>query len=118
MSVILDQAEKTAVICLEGEVDIASAAELKEALVRAISSGTEVRVDLSGAVEVDATTIQLLYAAWREAEKAGTLFRIAGQVPEPIHATICEAGFENLPIPVVSEAENSSANPTTAENRG
>jgi anti-anti-sigma regulatory factor len=84
---------------VEGEINIASAAELKKLLLEALASGKDLRLDLGGATEVDVTTLQLFWAAEREARRLGVGFTLLGCVPEPISITLGIAGFEKFPIP-------------------
>ncbi len=114
MSITFDDSATRCVLRLEGEIDVTCAAELKRALIDAISSGREVQLDLAQASDLDVTAVQLLWAARREAEKAGTSFAVAGDVPENIGRAVCEAGFENFPVAVTPKAApaNSVALPT------
>ncbi len=94
---------------LEGEIGVTCAAELKRALIDAISSGREVELDLAQASDLDVTAIQLLWAARREAEKAGAPFAVAGDVPEKIGRAVSEAGVENFLVAVT--LKGTPANP-------
>lgn len=98
MPVTLEQNGGLCCIRLEGEVDIASAAELKKLLLQALASGSELRVGLEGATELDITALQLLWAAEREARASGRGFSLAGRVPEEISAAVDEAGLEKFPV--------------------
>jgi anti-anti-sigma factor len=98
--VTLDQSEAVCLVRLEGEIDIASAAELKKVLLEALASGRELRVDLERAAELDVTALQLLWAAEREARRSGVGFTLAGRVPEAISAAAGDAGFEAFPVGV------------------
>jgi anti-anti-sigma factor len=100
MAVTLEQSEALCVLRLEGEINIACAAELKKLLLQALASGRELRVDLEGATEVDVTALQLLWAAEREARGSGRGFTLAGRVPEEIAATAGDAGLEKFPVGV------------------
>ena len=101
MPLTFDAGSTRYILRLEGEVDVTSAAELKLALIEAISSRQEVQVDLAGATDLDVTAIQLLWAANREAEKAGVRFAVTGEVSENIRNAVCEAGLENFPVAVI-----------------
>jgi anti-anti-sigma factor len=100
MAVTLEQNEAQCVIRLEGEIGIASAAELKKLLLQALTSGGELRVDLERATEMDVTAWQLLWAVEREARGSGVGFALAGRVPEEISAAVREAGFDEFPVTV------------------
>jgi anti-anti-sigma factor len=86
------------VVRLEGEIDIRSAAELKQILVEAMASATGFEMDVAGATEMDITALQLLWAAQQEAGKRGTGLTVAGSVPERISAIAREAGFAKFPL--------------------
>ena len=100
MGITVEQREGATVICLEGAIDIASAAELKTTLLGALKPDKAVRVALDANADLDVTAVQLLWAAEREAGAAGVGFILEGQVPEPVFAALKEAGFERFPVPV------------------
>lgn len=102
MGITLDESKSKVVIGLEGAVDISSAAELKTQLLRALSSGKKVRVALDGATDLDVTAVQLLWAAVREASKAGVAFSFAGPAPAELSAALGEAGLQQF---LVSESK-------------
>jgi anti-anti-sigma factor len=95
--IISEQREGTCLIRLEGEVGIASAAELKGCLLEALASGREFRVDLQSATELDVTAMQLLWAAARELQKAGKGFTLIDRIPNVISLALAEAGLERFP---------------------
>lgn len=97
MPIIHEQTEAGTVIRLEGEVNISSAAELKTVLMEALGSGTELRVELDRAAELDVTALQLLCAAEREARELGSSFTLAGRLPDEISAALSGANFEPFP---------------------
>lgn len=99
MPVTLDQTAGLSVIRLEGEINIASAGELKDLLLRGLASGKELRVDMGKATELDVTALQLLWAADREARKSATRFLLAGPIPDEISVMAAEAGFDTFPVP-------------------
>jgi anti-anti-sigma factor len=63
---------------LEGEINIAVAAELKASLLEAMRSGREICVSLGSASALDVTAFQLLWAAQREVRRAGLQFALTG----------------------------------------
>jgi len=97
MAVTLDQSGEQCLVRLEGEINIASAAELKKLLLEALASGKALSVELEAATGLDVTGLQLLWAAEREARGSGVQFGLKGRVPEEIAATACDAGIEKLP---------------------
>ncbi len=85
---------------MEGEINIAAAAELRNVLLQALASEKEVRVDLERATELDVTAWQLLWAAERGARGSGRGFALAGRLPEEILAAAMDAGLEKFPVPM------------------
>jgi anti-anti-sigma factor len=96
VAVTLKQSKKSSTIRLQDGIDIASAAELKQLLLTAFAAGKEVRVDLASATDFDITAMQLLWAARSEAQSAGTVFKLVGQVPEPLQTALRAAGLDEL----------------------
>ncbi len=97
MPVRFDRSETPGVIRLEGAVDIGCAAELKAALLEALTSKGEARISVETATGIDVTAVQLLWAAEREARVSGMVLALEGPVPEALRATLLEAGFERFP---------------------
>jgi anti-anti-sigma regulatory factor len=95
----LEQTESSTILQLQGTVDIASAAELKQILIDALGSGKPVRASLANATGLDVTAVQLLHAAERAALAAQTDFGYQGPLPERMVSALLQAGFENFPIP-------------------
>jgi anti-sigma B factor antagonist len=96
--VAMDRSATPGTIRLEGEIDIARAAELKEVLVQALRSKSEIRIALGSATGIDVTAMQLLWAAEREAKASGVALALDGPVPETLRATLRAAGFERFPL--------------------
>jgi anti-anti-sigma regulatory factor len=91
----LEQYADHALIRLEGECTLPSAADLKSLLLNALASGGDLRLDLLSVEEIDITTMQLLYAAAREADRSGTGFVVA--IPDAFLVAAQEAGFGGFP---------------------
>ena len=100
MGITLEQRNESSVICLEGAIGIASAAELKTTLLDSLTSGNAVRVALDQCADLDVTAVQLLWAAVREAKTSGVAFALDGQVQEPVIAALKDAGFEAFLVTV------------------
>jgi anti-anti-sigma factor len=96
--VTFDRRAEPGTIRLEGEIDIALAATLKEVLLEALAMMGEVRISLETATGMDATAVQLLWAAEREAKASGVVLALEGPVPEKLRTTLREAGFERFPF--------------------
>jgi hypothetical protein len=86
---------------MENAVSFTSADELKKLLIEGLASGKEVQLDLERAEEIDVTVMQLLWAAEREAERAG--LGLVSHVSEAAAAAAREAGFERFPGEAVQE---------------
>jgi anti-anti-sigma regulatory factor len=95
LPVTIEKLANDSLIRLEGECTLASAAELKTLLLEGLTSGRTLRLDLARVEEIDIAVMQLLWAAGRQAERAGA--RIAVRMPETAGAALREAGFERLP---------------------
>jgi anti-anti-sigma factor len=96
--VTFDRSVTPRVIRLEGEIDIASARALKEALLEALTSDGESRISLAAVTGMDATAVELLWAAERDAKAAGVALALEGPVPKPLREALREAGFERFPL--------------------
>jgi anti-anti-sigma regulatory factor len=103
VSITLEQSELQSVLRLEGAIDIASAAELKESLLKALGTASEVRVSLDGAADLDVTAVELLWAAGRKAKGIGVGFAFTGTVPEPVLSALREAGLQQFLVSVNAE---------------
>ncbi len=68
-------------IHLAGRLEVASVAELKQEMDRALRSGGTVQLNGSGVERADAAALQLLLAFWRESEAVGVA--VAWQNPSP-----------------------------------
>ena len=95
MALIMERQEFQSLIRLEGEFSVTSAAELKDLLLEGLASGKHLLLDLEHAEEIDITSMQLLWAAGREADRAGT--GMAVRVSDAAAAAAREAGFERFP---------------------
>ena len=97
MPITFESSESTCVIRFAGEIDVSCSSELKRMLMETVNSLKDLRLDLENASDLDITTMQLIWAAARDLENAGKSLMAYGQVPEPLHAAIREAGFEKFP---------------------
>jgi len=95
LAVILEREQDHARIRLEGECHVTSAAELGKRLIAGIASGETLRLDLRDVESMDISTLQLLWAAGRQAERSGV--RVELQIPEAAAETARQAGFEEFP---------------------
>lgn len=95
MPVTVDRNETHWLLQLEGEFNLTSAAELKRTLLEWLASGKDLQLDLERTEAIDITTMQLLWAAGREAVRAGA--GIASRVPEAAAIAALDAGFKRFP---------------------
>jgi len=91
MPVTLLRQETTWHLKLDNPVTVASAAELKEALVAWLSSGKDLELDLKNIEEIDLTVLQLLWAAARTGGK------IVARASDAVRRAARDAGFPGLP---------------------
>jgi anti-anti-sigma factor len=106
VTITLERSEAQCLIHLEGEINIASATELKQLLVQVLAEGKDLRIDMERATELDITALQLLWVADHDAKKMALEFVAAGRVPEEISAAAKEAGFGRFPVPLESKKSN------------
>lgn len=83
--------EDHSIIRLEGECTVTLATEMKDLLLKGLASGTELRVDLEGAEEIDVTILQLLWAAGRDGAT------LSVQPSEAARMAAREVGFSAFP---------------------
>jgi ABC-type transporter Mla MlaB component len=102
MPIILDQSEEVITIRLLGEVDISCAIELRALLLTALGSKKKLRLELEETCELDVTTLQLLWAAEREARSCGVKFTVEQPLPQAVSRMVADAGFEKFPLPANS----------------
>ena len=88
-------------IRLAGEFTLTSAAELKNLLLQGLASGNDLRLDLEQAEAIDITSMQLLWAAGREADRKGASLAI--QMSDAAATAARDAGFERFPGLTVEE---------------
>ncbi len=95
MPVTIERRGSHSIIRLEGDCNLTSATELKQALLEGLAAGTDLHVDMARIGDFDVTVTQLLWAAGRDAARAGITLSIA--VTEAVAAVAREAGFESFP---------------------
>ena len=95
MPVTMERNQKHLLIRLEGSVNLTSAAELKGLLIEGLASGSELLLDLERSDEIDVTVMQLLWAAGREAARAGAKVEI--RMSEAADIAMRGAGFDRFP---------------------
>ncbi len=98
MPITVNQSESLSLIRLDGEVDITSAVELKKVLLQTLGSGKPLRLEVGTVTDLDITTLQLLWAAARDARRSGSNFTLMGQIPKEIATVVADAGFETFPV--------------------
>ena len=84
--------ERHAVIRLEGELTLASAAGLKQRLLEWVASGQDLELDMEKVEQIDVTLLQLLVAAAREAAHQGTGITVRASTAAESAAR--DAGFD------------------------
>lgn len=104
MPIRLDNTGLFAVVQIEGELSIYSAAELKPQLYSVLQQHVELELDLSAVSEMDSAGLQLLIAAKREAQALGRTLRLTQHSPAVLEVLdLCNmAAFFGDPL-IISE---------------
>jgi len=96
MGIVLDHANDTSLLQLEGVIDIAAAEDLKAALFEAIKAAKAIHISAEAVSELDVCAYQLLWAAEREARRSGCEFAFTGRLPEAVERALASAGLEPI----------------------
>lgn len=91
-----DGAENFNRITLSGRLTIERAPEFKDLFLNALDAGMDFDVDMTAVESVDVTFLQVLWAAYKSAEKRGLCISVAGPIPENLKETAALAGFADL----------------------
>ncbi len=83
------------VIRIDGQATLASAGELKAMLLEWLASGSNLRLDLEAAEEIDVPQLQLLWAAAREAARTGV--EVGCRASSAVAAAAHDSGFAQAP---------------------
>jgi len=106
VTLAVQQHEGKALVHLEGSLDIAVAEDLKRILLEALDSAPRIEVDLSGVTYLDVTTLQLLWAARKEATARCTELIFDPQPSDAVRSILEETGFlQTLPATSVAASE-------------
>jgi len=103
LSVELRQLEDRSVIRLAESITLGSVTELHKLLIEALDSKRSIAIDLEAATELDVAGVQLLYAAWQAADKAGVSVSVQGSVPLAVKNAFRDAGLDPFHIASGSE---------------
>lgn len=88
-----EESGKRGVLCLDGELTIQRAAELKVILLTSLGDVEDLVLDWAGVTGLDVSGLQLLCAAYRTAAKANKRLTSTGSPPDVFTQTIRDAGF-------------------------
>jgi anti-anti-sigma factor len=69
----IDRMEEPHGLRLEGEIDLATAPVLQDALIACLAEGKPITLDMNGVTFVDSSGLQVILAAAVESESVGTL---------------------------------------------
>ena len=95
MPVELVQQEPAWLICLDGQISLTSAAELKALLLEWLATGKSLELDLRRVEEIDITIMQLLWAAARQAANIGV--ECVGRASDAVMTAARDSGFDQMP---------------------
>lgn len=93
-----DPARPNSLLCIEGEMTIYQATELKQSLLAFLEQGDELEIDLSAVTEIDTAGVQLLIAAGKtaEARQKGLRLTRPSAVVADVFALFClDAGISS-----------------------
>jgi len=93
MHLAIDETSGTATVTLAGDLTIASAAELRDMLSRALTETDRVVVCLGQVEDMDLSCLQLMCSAHRTAIRQGKGFVFQGRRPEAFTRIADKAGF-------------------------
>jgi anti-anti-sigma regulatory factor len=82
-------------------VNVTSAEKLRSLLLEGLASDKDLQLDLERVEEIDVTVMQLLWAARRDADRAGK--GIVIRVSKVAAATAREIGFQRFPGAAIQE---------------
>ncbi len=102
MSISFDDTSERRVIRLADQIDVSCSADLKQCLMEPLVAGKAVHVDLDAAADFDVTALQLIWAAAREAERAGVSFEVGATNIEKLLQTASEVGWTGFAAGIVS----------------
>jgi anti-sigma B factor antagonist len=104
MPIRLDNTGLAAVVMIEGELSIYTAAELKPQLYNVLQQHAELELDLSAVSEMDSAGLQVLIATKREAAGSGRVLRLTQHSPAVLEVfDLCNmAAFFGDPL-IISE---------------
>lgn len=101
--IVAEDEGKPPLLRLVGEMDLRAAADLREALLRALSDGGgSVRLDLAGLTFIDSTIISVLIMARKRAETEGGDV-ILRSVPHRVARILSITGIDSL-FPIEGDA--------------
>lgn len=83
------------VVALHGDVDLAVADQVRDALEKQVAAGRPVLVDCTGIAFIDSRGLSALICARHAANQASVSFQLAG-VSEPMHRAMRAAGIDDL----------------------
>jgi anti-sigma B factor antagonist len=108
MSIRTETRDGLYLLHIEGEMSIYTAAELKSQLLPHLGQAGELEIDLGEVSEMDASGMQLLILAKREAVRAGAALRLSRHSPAVLEVfELCNlAGFFGDPLVISSSGKN------------
>ena len=95
MPISLQRHESDWAIRIDGQANLASAGELKAMLQEWLATGSNLQLDLEAAEDIDIPQLQLLWAAAREAARAGV--EITCCASGAVAAAVRDSGLAKVP---------------------
>ena len=101
MTIHLEVGSGVTVLRPQSEFNIYVAVEFRDVLLKALSSGNDLEIDLAAVTEIDAAGLQQLLVAQREAAAGGKKMIISGAGPAVLEVMeLCNVGarFDGVPV--------------------
>lgn len=104
------------VLCIQGELSIYRATELKRALLAALTEAASLDIDLSGVTEIDTAGLQLLMLAKKTAQAQQRELRLVAHSPAvtDVFELLNLAAYFGDPLIIESRAAAAAARPSTS----
>lgn len=108
MTIRVESKNGMALLHIEGEMSIYTAAELRSQLLPHLARAGELEIDLSQVSELDGAGLQLLLLAKREAARGGTTLRLARHSPAVLEVfDLCNlAAYFGDPLVISNSTSN------------
>ena len=81
-------------LCLEGELTVSNAADLRQGLLEALEQSDRLELDMDAVTAIDLAGLQLLCSAHRTAVAREKSLTLKDELPPPLQEACVNAGFD------------------------